>query len=110
MDPIDYRTLLATLAYHTSDIRTHTAQNGISLSIGLHEDELLGMTTQEQWNRVICAYLDEEINLGRAANLLNVPRLILDEHFQQLNIPRRVGAVNIENARSEAQVALSMRQ
>ena len=107
MDPVDYRLLVAMLAYHTSPVEERQVQNGASLFIGLLESTLCGMTKQERWNRVMRAYLNDEISLGRVANLLDISRFQLDKCFQHLNIPRRIGPVDLEDARSEVNVALS---
>jgi predicted HTH domain antitoxin len=53
------------------------------------------------WNRVIAAYLDGQINLGRAANLLDLSRFELDERFRGLDIPRRMGSETLDEARAE---------
>jgi len=108
MDPVDYRLLVAMLAYHTSPVEERQVQNGTSLFIGLPESELCGMTKQERWNRVMRTYLNDEISLGRAANLLDISRFQLDKYFRRLNIPRRIGPVNLEDARSEVGVALNI--
>jgi len=55
MDPVDYRLLVAMLAYHTSPVEERQVQNGM-----------------------------------------------------RLNIPRRIGPVNLEDARSEVGVALNI--
>jgi len=95
------------LAYHTLPAEERQVQNGATLFVGLPESELCGMTKQERWNRVMCAYLNDEISLGRVANLLDISRFQLDKYFRRLNIPRRIGPVDLEDARSEVNVALS---
>ncbi len=54
-----------------------------------------------QWSLVVNAYLDEVINLGKAAELLGMHRLELQERFAKLGIPIRVGAASLEEARAE---------
>ncbi|MBI5301105.1 MAG: UPF0175 family protein [Chloroflexi bacterium] len=54
-----------------------------------------------QWSLVVNAYLDEIINLGRAAELLGMHRLELQERFIELGIPLRIGAATLEEARAE---------
>jgi hypothetical protein len=39
----------------------------------------------------MAAYLDWQINLGRAATLLGLSSYELDERFRRLGIPRRIG-------------------
>jgi predicted HTH domain antitoxin len=54
-----------------------------------------------KWSLVVNAYLDQVINLGKAAELLGMPRLELQERFSQLGIPIRVGPATLEEARAE---------
>jgi predicted HTH domain antitoxin len=55
--------------------------------------------------RVIRDYLDETINLGKAAELLQLSRFELEESFQRLGIPLRRGARSIEDAQAEISAA-----
>jgi len=55
--------------------------------------------------RVLRDYLDERINLGKAADLLGINRFELEESFQRLGIPLRRGARSIEDAQAEIAVA-----
>jgi hypothetical protein len=52
---------------------------------------------------VVNAYLDEVINLGKAAELLGLHRLELRERFVELGIPIRPGAAT--RAEVQAEVA-----
>jgi len=61
----------------------------------LREDSVL------QWSLVVNAYLDEVINLGKAAELLGMHRLELQERFTELGIPLRLGAATLEDAQAE---------
>ena len=54
-----------------------------------------------RWAMVISAYQDEQINLGRAAALLGMQRLELQERLQTLGIPIRSGASDIAEAKAE---------
>jgi|SRR6185295_2016807 len=51
--------------------------------------------------RVLRDYLDERINLGKAAELLQLSRFELEESLQRLGIPLRRGARSIEDAQAE---------
>ena len=53
------------------------------------------------WSLVVSAYLDEEINLGKAAELLDLHELVLRERFISLGIPLRVGPADRAEARAE---------
>jgi predicted HTH domain antitoxin len=55
------------------------------------------------WSLVVSAYLDEAINLGKAAELLGFHELELQEKFMELGIPLRIGPANLAEARAEVQ-------
>lgn len=55
--------------------------------------------------QVIRDYLDGRINLGKAAELLQITRFALEESFQRLRISLRRGARSIEDAQAEIAVA-----
>ena len=64
-------------------------------------EDLLDQQTELRWLVVVGAYLDEEINLGRAAELLNLHRLELQEKFLAQGIPLRLGVETIGEAQAE---------
>lgn len=51
--------------------------------------------------RVLRDYLDERINLGKAAEFLQVSRFELEAGFLRLEIPLRRGARSVEDAQAE---------
>jgi inactivated superfamily I helicase len=55
--------------------------------------------------RVLRDYLAERINLGKAAELLQLSRFELEESFQRLGIPLRRGPRSIEDAQAEIAAA-----
>ena len=55
------------------------------------------------WALVVSGYLDEEINLGKAAEMLEMHELELRERFIELGIPLRLGPVDKAEALAEAQ-------
>ena len=63
--------------------------------------EMLAQQSDLRWSVVIGAYLDGEINLGKAAELLGMHRLELQERFIAQSIPVRIGPDTIEEARAE---------
>lgn len=65
------------------------------LDRALREDEAL------RWGVVVGAYLDEQISLGKAAELLGMHRLELERQFAQKGIPVRTGSETPEEARAE---------
>ena len=63
--------------------------------------EMLAQQTDLRWSVVVGAYLDGEINLGKAAELLGMHRLELQERFIAQSIPVRIGPDTIAEARAE---------
>ena len=55
------------------------------------------------WSLVVSAYLDEEINLGKAAEMLGMHELELCDRFIALGIPLRIGPLDKAEARAEVQ-------
>ena len=64
-------------------------------------EELLNRQAELRWLVVVGAYLDEEINLGKAAEMLGVHRLELQAQFQEQGIPLRFGVETMEEASAE---------
>ncbi len=54
------------------------------------------------WSVVLSAYLDREINLGKAAELLGLHELELRERFRDLGVPLRQGSRDVAEARAES--------
>lgn len=50
-------------------------------------------------------YLDEEISLAKVADTLGVSRFELEEHFDRLGLPVRIGPSDLEEARAEIEAA-----
>jgi predicted HTH domain antitoxin len=63
------------------------------------------MQEEVDFNDVLQAYLDEKINLGRAARLLGVSRFELMARFTERGIPLRIGPSSLEEAQDEIEVA-----
>lgn len=55
--------------------------------------------------RVIRDYLDEKINLGKAAELLRITRFELEDSFRRLRVPLRLGVSSPEDAQAEMAAA-----
>ncbi|MBI5649440.1 MAG: nucleotidyltransferase domain-containing protein [Chloroflexi bacterium] len=66
-------------------------------------DRALRDNAKLKWSLIVNAYLDETINLGKAAELLGVHRLELQDRFAKLGVPIRVGSATIEEARAEVE-------
>jgi len=59
---------------------------------------------------VVSAYLDKDINLGKAAELLGVYPVELRRRFLRQGIPVRIGCESIEELQAEVAAAEQMRQ
>lgn len=55
-----------------------------------------------RWAMVVGAYLDGQINLGKAAELLGMHRIQLQRIFMEKGIPLRIGPLSVEEAEAEA--------
>lgn len=83
LDAVDFRLLRALAAY-----ATRSAEEP-------HESEF----------SPIRRYLDDQISLGKAAELLHLSRFDLIDRFQRLGIPLRMGPASLEEARAEVEAA-----
>jgi len=64
-------------------------------------EELLAQHHDLRWALVVGAYLEKEINLGKAAEMLAMHELALRERFIRLGIPLRIGPTDLDAARAE---------
>lgn len=64
-------------------------------------NQALAEDADARWKLVIDRYLDQRINLSKAAELLGVHALELRERFLQLGIPLRVGSEDMAEAKAE---------
>ena len=83
LDAVDFRLLRALAAY-----ATRSAEE-----------------PQESEFSAIRHYLDDQISLGMAAELLHLSRFDLIDRFQRLGIPLRMGPASLEEARAEVEAA-----
>lgn len=83
LDAVDFRLLRALAAY-----ATRSAEE-----------------PQELEFSAIRHYLDDQISLGKAAELLHLSRFDLIDRFQRLGIPLRMGSASLEEARAEVEAA-----
>jgi predicted HTH domain antitoxin len=56
-----------------------------------------------RWAMVVGAYLEEQINLGKAAELLGMHRAQLQRQFLEKGIPLRLGSQTVEEAQAEVE-------
>ncbi len=54
---------------------------------------------------IVTGYLNREINLGKAAELLEMEQLDLRQRFIELGIPLRFGSADLEEAQAEVAAA-----
>jgi len=113
LDVLEYRLLRAVAAYRTTPPRPAPIRDETLTPRGLQDEEVekviavAGGDVQAAWNRVIAAYLDGDISLGRTAQLLGLSRFELMERFNRLGIPLQLGPASIEEARAEFEVLRS---
>ena len=114
IDAVDYRILSAVTAYQTRSGHPPPSSQPDTVPAGLSEAEVeqavqqAGGSPQVRWDEVIAAYLDWQINQGRAATLLGLSSYDLDERFRRLGIPRRIGPATEQEAQSEVDAALKL--
>lgn len=67
------------------------------------------LTQQKEllWLVVVSAYMDEKINLGKAAELLGLHRLQLQQRFMKQGIPLRLGSTTLDEAKAELAAIIS---
>jgi hypothetical protein len=105
VDALDYRLLRAVALYRAG--REAPAQNDAAIPQGLGAAAVETAVAQAQgdvqaaWDLVITAYLDGQISLGRAAELLEVNRFDLMARFNRLGLPLRLGSGSPAEAQAE---------
>lgn len=62
---------------------------------------LLAEDQELRWSLVIRAYQDRQINLGKAAELLDLSEIELRDRFLDLGIPLRLGPSDLADAQAE---------
>ncbi|MCL4805085.1 MAG: type II toxin-antitoxin system prevent-host-death family antitoxin [Anaerolineae bacterium] len=95
IDIVDYR-LLRALTHYYSRPPHIVPGNGLSDEVVEAEPDI-----QAQYDLVLAYFLAEEISLGRAAELLDLPWLDLRGRFLRLDVPMRNGSAGHDEAREE---------
>lgn len=62
-------------------------------------------TVDESFHRAIRLYLDNEISLAKAAELLGLSRFELMARFERFGVPLRLGPRSVEEAKDEVRAA-----
>lgn len=106
VDATDYRLLRTVAAYgaalpHPAPLYDEDlAPRGVDEATV--EQALTEGDIQTAWNLVVGAYLDGDISIGRAAELLHLHPIELTERLHRLGAPLRLGPLTVEEARAEA--------
>ena len=103
VDALDYRLLRAVAGYRSRSAapfrdRERAPQGLTEVQLQTVRDK---NDPQPLWNLVISAYLDGDISLGRAAQLLDINRFELSARFNRLDLPMPLGATDIDEAVEE---------
>jgi prevent-host-death family protein len=95
IDIADYHILRALAHYYA-----HATQ--IESGSGLSDEAVAARPDlQAQYDLVLAYYLAEEISLGRAGELLDLPWIDLRTRFLRLDVPLRIGPADPDEARAE---------
>jgi antitoxin (DNA-binding transcriptional repressor) of toxin-antitoxin stability system len=95
IDIADYHILRALAHYYAHPPQVQTG-NGLSNEAVAAQPDL-----QALYDLVLAYYLAEEISLGRAAELLDLPWIDLRTRFLRLDVPLRTGPADPDEARAE---------
>jgi len=107
LDAADYRCLRAIAAYYALPPHPAPANDPALAPRGLDQSEVQAAVAADEgdpqaaWNRILAAYLDGDISLGRAAQLLDVDRFELTARLGRLELPLRLGSATPAEARQE---------
>ena len=110
LDAADYRCLRAVAAYYAWPQQPSSVTDSSFAPRGLDADEVKQAVVaaegdaQAAWNRVLKAYLDGDISLGRAAELLELSRFDLLERMNRLGLPLHIGPAGLAEAQREIAV------
>ena len=89
IDIVDYYIVSAVMRYYGR-------RPSIDAEAGLDETLVVGIHhTQARYDLVLAHFLSESISLGRAAELLEIPWPDLRARFLRLDVPMRVGPVDL---------------
>lgn len=107
LDAADYRCLRAIVAYYALPPHPAPVSDPSLAPRGLEQADVEAAIAaaegdpQAAWNRILAAYLDGDISLGRAAQLLGVERFDLTARLGRLELPLRLGSATPAEARQE---------
>jgi len=111
IDILDYRLLRATMRFlgqrgaGTGPLWGKQSANPEAGGVTRKEIDALP-DVQARYDLVIAKYLEGDISLGRAAGLLDMPRLELQTRFLRLDIPMENAPATESEARGDAEMAM----
>lgn len=110
LDIIDYRLLKAVAAWQPDLTAPYSDPDALPVGLDLkdHESNDKDSDVQAVWNRILGAYLDVNISLGRASELLHLSRFELQDRLNRLDLPLRLGPQSVEDALREIDVAKNL--
>ena len=110
LDIIDYRLLKAVAAWQPDPTAPYSDPDALPAGLDLQDNgpDESDSDMQAKWNRILRAYLDVNIRLGRTAELLNISRFELQDRLNRLDLPLRLGPASIEDALREIDVARNL--
>ncbi len=111
IDIVDYRLLRSAMRYlarkGTVDLwsrRVPYPEEG-----GLSQEDVDALAeVQDRYDLVLAGYLEGEISLARAAELLNMPWIELHTRFWRLDIPLETAPADLEEARRDTETAMRL--
>jgi predicted HTH domain antitoxin len=107
VDALDYRLLRAVAVYRTRHaapaLGSDSAPQGLPLERIQSSVAQADGDSQVLWDTVISTYLDGDISLGRAAELLKLSRFELTARFNRLGLPLHLGPATLREAQDEIQ-------
>jgi len=99
VDILDYRITRAVMRYYGE-------QPKFDVEKGLSDGQVASISDpQDRFNLVLAHYLAGAISLGRTAELLEIPWLDLRTRFQRLDVALRTAPADVQEARSDVEVA-----
>ncbi len=107
LNVLDYRILRAVARYHASQRHAGPVSDATLVPRGLDLAEVEQAIARAEgnpqagWDRIFEAYLDGDISLGRAAELLGLSRLALADRLQSLGLAQLTGPLLLQEAREE---------
>jgi hypothetical protein len=99
IDIIDYHILRAVMRYYAQPPQ-------LDAEIGLSDQAVAELSdSQARYNLVLSYYLAGAINLGRAAELLDLPWLDLRTRCLRLDVPLRIAPADLAEVRADVETA-----